>query len=126
MPRQRFRLLTAILLVAASAVGLAAALELGVWGPERRARRALLAHHARRADYLAREAAVPAPYFRDEPELKRELNDLAAWHARRVREIRQAPRFDARKEQLIDAPYAPVEGRLVTWLSLRKYAHQEY
>ncbi len=126
MPRQRFRLLTAILLVAATAVGIAAALEFGVWGPERRARRALLALHARQADYFAREAAVAAPYFRDEPELKRELIDLAAWHARRVREIRQATRFDARKEQLIDAPYIPVESRLVSWLSMRKDPDQAY
>lgn len=96
--RMKFGLKAVMLAVAACALLFTAGVELAVWRP----RREFLEHHQRRKTYFEDEISRSA-YHMHSNGLVAQMTRAAAWHAQRIRELRQNPRFDPARERP-DAP----------------------
>lgn len=98
----RLSIWSQMLVVAVAGLLLAACLELLAWGPARRSREALIAHHEGLARRYDRELAGPPPVLPMEADLRAALLASSARHKARAAELRGAGRFDPRAERARD------------------------
>lgn len=103
----KFSLKALMLAVAACALLLSAGLEFAVWRP----RRELIARHHEMKTYFDTEISRSA-YYLHSKRLVDQMTRASAWHAERIRELRQRPGFDPARERASDLNHQPFDGDL--------------
>lgn len=143
--KSRMSLAALMLAISAVALGLAGMMEYRRWGPERRARAALIRAHRGQAANYDRELATPQQHYLSNEEMWRALREtpptrcnrphiypmgdglrqallrLSAWHVRREAELRQAGRFDPDSERLRDRQSCPTPNDSEVYGMLGEY-----
>jgi hypothetical protein len=117
--KSRVGLRTMMLTVVWCALLSALAIELAVWRPIRTSRRSLLDHHVRMKAYFDAELDQSAARMYSEA-LEGDILDAAAWHARRLRELRALPGFDPTLERAKDLTHQPYDEDLRDQISMHK------